>query len=65
MNPEGEEITDEIIRQQLKTLGRMWKKLLPEHRALIAYVLELLRRDINYQLGITAVEKKARKENGG
>lgn len=62
MNPEREEITDEMIRQQVKTLGKVWKKLLPEHRKPVAYVLEILRRDINYQLGITAAERKALKD---
>jgi hypothetical protein len=65
MNPEREEITDEMIVRQMKTLGKMFRKMPPEHRAPVAYVLELLRRDINYQLGFFAAERKARNKNGG
>ena len=62
MNPHREDITDEKIKSEMKSLGKMYRKMQPEQRKLIAYVLELLKRDLHNQLRIIAEERKAEKD---
>ena len=62
MNPHREDITDEKIKSEVKTLGKMYRKMPQEQRKLIAYVLELLKRDLHNELRIIAEERKAEKD---
>lgn len=62
MNPQREDITDEKIKSEMKGFAKMYRKMPPEHRKLIAYVLELIKTDLHRQSRILAEERKA--ENG-
>lgn len=61
MNPQREDITDEKIKSEVKSLGKMYRKMPAEQRKLVAYVLELLKRDLHNQLRIMAEERKIEK----